>query len=265
MRRTWLVAAITSLTVLAGVSGCGSKPAAPSQSSPAKQSAHPSNALVVFAAASLKSAFTTIGEQFKTDNPGTTVNFSFAGSSELVTQLAQGAIADVFASADTAQMDNVARAGLLAGNPVNFASNTLVIVTAPGNPKQVRNFADLNKAGLSVVVCQQPVPCGAAAQHVEDSTGVHLNPVSEEPSVTDVLNKVTTGEADAGLVYITDALNAAGKVATVKFSEAGGARNVYPIAVLKAAAQPGPAQKFIDAVTSATGQQVLDQAGFAKP
>jgi molybdate transport system substrate-binding protein len=266
MRRTWLAAAITSLTVVAALTGCGSRPAAPSQSAPAKQApAHPSHAIVVFAAASLKSAFTTIGEQFKIDNPGTTIDFSFAGSAELATQLTQGANADVFASADTAQMDNVAKAGLLAGNPVTFASNTLVIVTAPGNPRQVQDFADLNKPGLSVVVCQRPVPCGAAAHRVEDSTGVHLNPVSEEPSVTDVLNKVTTGEADAGLVYVTDARNAAGKVATVNFPEASGARNVYPIAVLKAAAQPGAAQKLVDAVTGATGQQVLEQAGFAKP
>ena len=266
MRRISVAVTVASLTVVAGLAGCGSKPAATSQSAPAQQSAnHPSHAIVVFAAASLKSAFTTIGDQFKSDNPGTTIDFSFAGSSELATQLTQGAIADVFASADTAQMDNVAKAGLLAGSPVDFASNTLVIVTASGNPRQVQSFADLNKPGLSVVVCQQPVPCGAAAQRVEDSTGVHLNPVSEEPSVSDVLNKVTTGEADAGLVYVTDALNAGRKVATVDFPEAAGARNVYPMAVLKAAAQPGPAKKFIDAVTGGTGQQVLQQAGFAKP
>ncbi len=266
MRRRALTAAVTALVIVAGLSGCSPKPAATSQSAPAPQSgSHPSHAVVVFAAASLKSAFTTIGEQFKADNPGTTVDFSFAGSSELATQLTQGATADVFASADTAQMDNVAKAGLLAGNPVDFASNTLVIVTAAGNPKQVQSLADLNKPGLSVVVCQQPVPCGAAAQRIEDSTGVHLNPVSEEPSVTDVLNKVATGEADAGLVYVTDALNAGRKVATVNFPEAAGARNVYPVAVLKAAAQPRPAQKFVDAVTGVTGQQVLQRAGFAKP
>jgi molybdate transport system substrate-binding protein len=266
MRRTWLAAAITALAVVAGLTGCGSRPAAPSQSASAKPSAaHPSHAIVVFAAASLKSVFTTIGEQFKTENPGTTIDFSFAGSSELATQLTQGATADVFASADAPQMGNVAKAGLLAGNPVDFASNTLVIVTAPGNPRQVHNFADLNEPGLRLVVCQQPVPCGTAAQHVEDSTGVHLDPVSEEPSVTDVLNKVTTGEADAGLVYVTDALNAGAKVATVRFPEAAGAKNVYPIAMLKAAAQPGPAQQFIDAVTSEPGQKILAQAGFAKP
>ena len=111
--------------------------------------------------------------------------------------MTQGATADVFASADTAQMDTVVKAGLLAGNPTNFASNTLVIVTAPGNPKKIGSFADLAKPGINVVICQQPVPCGAATQRIENSTGVHLNPVSEELSVTDVLNKVTTGQADA--------------------------------------------------------------------
>src|SRR5262249_15059552 len=160
-----------------------------------------------------------------------------AGSSELATQLAQGASADVFASADTAQMDTVAKAGLLGGTPTNFASNTLVIVTAPSNPKKVGSFADLAKPGLAVVICQKPVPCGSAARRVEDRTGVHLDPVSEELNVTDVLNKVTTGQADAGLVYVTDAHSAGSKVTTVNFPEAAAAVNVYPIAVLKNAAQ----------------------------
>jgi molybdate transport system substrate-binding protein len=260
MRRTWHVVAVASFLVV-DLDGCASDRAAPPQSSPAR----PSQAVVVFAAASLKPAFTAIGRQFQADNPGLSADFSFAGSSELATQLTQGAVADVFASADTAQMDNVAKAGLVAGAPLNFASNTLVIVTAPGNPKQVHNFADLGKPALSVVVCQQPVPCGAAAQRIENSTAVHLNPVSEEPSVTDVLDKVTTGEADAGLVYVTDARNAGNKVATVNFPEADGAANVYPIAALKKAGQPGPAQKFIDAVTGAAGRKILDRAGFGKP
>ncbi len=220
---------------------------------------------MVFAAASLKPAFTQIGQQFKTDNPGSSIDFEFGGSSDLATQLTQGATADVFASADTAQMDTVAKAGLLAGNPTNFASNTLVIVTAAGNPKKIGSFADLAKPGLKVVICQQPVPCGSATRRIEDSTGVHVNPVSEELNVTDVLNKVTTGQADAGLVYVTNALSAGNKVTTVKFSEAAGAVNVYPIAVLKKAPQPALAQKFVAMVTSEKGQKVLDQAGFAKP
>ena len=104
---------------------------------------------MVFAAASLKKTFTEIGEQFKTDNPGVSVEFNFAGSSDLVTQLTQGAQADVFASADTKNMDKAVQAGLLDGDPVNFASNTLTIAVAPGNPKQIKSFQDLTKPGLS--------------------------------------------------------------------------------------------------------------------
>jgi molybdate transport system substrate-binding protein len=162
-------------------------------------------------------------------------------------------------------MDTVVKAGLVDGNPTNFAANTLVIVTAPGNPKQIASFADLNKPGLNVVICQKPVPCGSATQRVEDSTGVQLHPVSEELSVTDVLSKVTTGQADAALVYVTDALSAKDKVATVKFPEAAGAVNVYPIAVLKKAPQPALAHKFATLVTGDAGQNVLAQSGFAKP
>jgi molybdate transport system substrate-binding protein len=220
---------------------------------------------VVFAAASLKPAFTQISQQFKTDNPGSGIDFEFGGSSDLATQLTQGATADVFASADTAQMNTVTKAGLLAGEPTNFASNTLVIVTAPGNPKSIGSFADLAKPGLNLVICQKPVPCGSATQRIEDSTRVRLNPVSEELSVTDVLNKVTTGQADAGLVYVTDAHSAGSKVATVNFPEAAGAVNVYPIGVLKKAPKPTLAQKFAVLVTSDAGQKTLAQSGFAKP
>jgi molybdate transport system substrate-binding protein len=261
MRRIGVLAALVSTMLVAGAVGCSSKTptSSPGQSTPAPGS------IVVFAAASLKPAFTQISQQFKTDNPGSGVEFDFAGSSELATQLTQGATADVFASADTAQMDTVVKAGLLAGDPTNFAANTLVIVTAPGNPKKVGSFDDLAKPGLSVVTCQKPVPCGAATQRIEDSTGVHLNPVSEEPSVSDVLNKVTTGQADAALVYVTDAKNAKDKVATVNFPEAASAVNVYPIGVLKKAPQATTAQKFVTLVTSEAGQKILAQSGFAKP
>lgn len=252
-----MLAALVSTVLIAGPIGCGSKPASPPSPMSGK--------VVVFAAASLKPAFTQIGQQFKAENPGSSVDFEFAGSSELATQLTQGASADVFASADTAQMDAVAKAGMLAGPPANFASNTLVIVTAPGNPKNIGSFNDLARPGLGVVICQKAVPCGSATQRVEDSTTVRLNPVSEELSVTDVLNKVTSGQADAGLVYVTDAHSAGDKVTTVNFPEAGGAVNVYPIAALKSAPQPTLAQKFAAMVTGSTGQNVLAQYGFAKP
>ncbi len=261
MRPIGVPAGLILTILVAGSVACSSKTPSPS----AGQSSPPAGSIVVFAAASLKPAFTQLSQQFKTDNPGSGVEFEFAGSSELATQLTQGATADVFASADTAQMDTVVKAGLLAGNPTNFAANTLVIVTAPGNPKKIGSFADLAKPGINVVTCQQPVPCGAATQRIENSTGVRLNPVSEEPSVTDVLNKVTTGQADAALVYVTDAKSAGGKVTTVDFPEAAGAVNVYPIAVLKKAPQATTAQKFVTLVTSDAGQKVLAQSGFVKP
>jgi molybdate transport system substrate-binding protein len=249
--KRWLIGALSVLLI----GGCGSpdKPAAEDQK------------IMVFAAASLKKTFTDLGEQFKTENPGASVEFSFAGSSDLVTQLTQGAQADVFASADTKNMDKAAQAGLLAGDPVNFASNTLTIAVAPGNPKKIASFKDLTQQGLNVVVCAPQVPCGSATKKVEQATGVTLNPVSEESSVSDVLNKVTTGQADAGLVYVTDAKGAGDKVAAVSFPEAADAVNTYPIAVLKESKNPELARKFVDLVTGESGQKALDAAGFAKP
>lgn len=256
------VAAIAAVVGLA-VAGCSSSDEASSPTS--TSAAEGGGKLIVFAAASLKKTFTDIGEQFKTDNPGSDIEFSFAGSSDLVTQLTQGAPADVFASADTKNMDKAAQADLLEGDPVNFASNTLTIVTAPGNPKKVASFKDLAQPGLSVVVCAPQVPCGSATEKVETATGVQLNPVSEESQVTDVLGKVTSGEADAGLVYVTDAEGAGDKVASVPFPESADAVNTYPIAVLKQSKNQELAGKFVDLVTGEAGQKVLGAAGFAKP
>jgi molybdate transport system substrate-binding protein len=247
--------AVFGVLSLALISGCGSS----------EQPAAQNTKIIVFAAASLNKTFTDIGEQFKTENPGASVEFSFAGSSDLVTQLTQGAPADVFASADTKNMDKAAQGGLLAGDPVNFASNTLTIAVAPGNPKKITSFKDLTQQGLNVVVCVPQVPCGSATQKVEQATGVTLNPVSEESSVSDVLNKVTTGQADAGVVYVTDAIGAGDKVAAVAFPEAAGAVNTYPIAVLKGSKYPELARKFVDLVTGESGQKVLNAAGFARP
>jgi molybdate transport system substrate-binding protein len=257
--RAW-VAGLLSLALVGDLSGCGQK--TPSSTTASTSSAH---SIVVFAATLLKPAFTLLAGKFQTDNPGATIDFNFATSSELANKLAQGATADVFASADSAQMDTVVKADLTSSDPVNFASNTLVIVTAPGDPKQIRSFADLAKPDLRVAVCQASAPCGSAAQRIEDNTGVHLNPVSEESVSSGVLGKVTSGDADAGLVYLTDAHKAGDKVAAVQFPESSEAVNIYPIAILKHASQPALAQKFVDLVTGATGQRVLTQAGFASP
>lgn len=250
-----LGAAAVALTTTALIVGCsGSTPGATSDSR-----------VTVFAAASLKSTFTALGARLEKDAPGTGVTFSFAGSSDLGSQLTQGAPADVFASADTTNMTKVLDAGLLSGDPVNFASNTLTIVTPKGNPKNIASFADLASPGTTVVVCAPQVPCGSATQKVEDATGTDLRPVSEESSVTDVLGKITSGQADAGLVYVTDAESAGDAVASVPFPESNDGVNTYPIAVLKDSKNAETARKFVDLVTGPEGQRVLADAGFAAP
>jgi molybdate transport system substrate-binding protein len=244
------------------LTGCGTSNEGSSASS---TSSAGNGKLIVFAAASLKKSFTEIGEQFTTDNPGADIEFSFAGSSDLVTQLTNGAPADVFASADTDNMDKAAKADLLSGDPVDFASNTLTIVTAAGNPKKIASFRDLTQPGLSVVVCAPQVPCGSATEKAEKATGVELDPVSEESQVTDVLGKVTSGQADAGVVYVTDAQGAGDQVTAVAFPESADAVNTYPIAVLQQSTNPDLARKFVDLVTGEQGQKILIAAGFAKP
>jgi len=255
-------AATTSSAASSSAAASSSTAATSGSSSAAASGPVAAGTLTVFAAASLKATFTQIGTIFQTENPGSTVTFNFAGSSDLVTQLTAGAPADVFASADEANMTKATTANLVSGTPVNFASNILTIVTQPGNPSGITGFADLAKPGLDVVVCAPQVPCGAAAAKVEANTGVTLTPVSEENSVTDVLGKITSGQADAGLVYVTDAKNAGDKVSQVDFPEAAAVVNVYPIATLTAATQPALATKFVDLVTGPEGQQVLGVAGF---
>ncbi len=225
-------------------------------------SAHgPDHHVTVFAAASLKKVFTMVGDDFTAANPDTPADFSFAGSADLLTQLTHGALADVFASADAATMDKAIRAGLVAGSPVDFATNTLTIAVAPGNPKGVRGFRDL--ARVSLVTCAPEVPCGASLPGLEKTMGVDLAPVSEESSVADVLNKVTSGQADAGVVYRTDVLAAAGRAVAVPFPEA--AVNTYRIATLKSAGNPSLATRFVDQVTGPAGRAALAAAGFGPP
>ncbi|HEY2725360.1 MAG TPA: molybdate ABC transporter substrate-binding protein, partial [Pseudonocardiaceae bacterium] len=169
-----------------GLAGCAAGP--PSA---------PPRTLMVFAAASLTEAFTALGKRFELDHPGVTVRFDYAGSSDLAQQIVNGAPADVFASANEATMKTVTDAGLAAGRPTVFATNTLQIATAPGNPKHIDEFVDLARPGLSVVVAAPQVPCGAATRQVERITGVTVRPVSEESDVKAALSKVVSGDADA--------------------------------------------------------------------
>lgn len=221
--------------------------------------------VTVFAAASLKAPFTQLAEQFEADNPGTTVALSFAGSSDLATQISQGAPADVFASADTKNMARLGDAGLVEGAPRAFATNVLTVVVPPANPASVSSFADLANPGVKTVICAAQVPCGAATKTLEQDTGTTLQPVSEESSVTDVLGKVVSGEADAGLVYVTDAKAAGDRVREVPFPESARAVNTYPIAAVRTSRNKDAGAAFIAAVTGPGGQQILRGAGFGTP
>ncbi len=218
--------------------------------------------LTVFAAASLKGTFTELADQFENDHPGVTVELSFAGSSDLVAQIQNGAPADVLAAADTTTMD---QAGDLVVDPVDFATNVLQIATPPDDPAGVTSLQDLARPGTQVVVCAPAVPCGSATVALEKAAGVDLRPVSEEQSVTDVLNKVISGEADAGLVYVTDVRSAGDAVRGVELPESSQVVNTYPIATVADSPQAGLAQKFVDLVTDPTGQAVLADAGFGAP
>lgn len=222
------------------------------------------NTLTVFAAASLKASFTELAETFEAQHPGTSVTLNFAGSADLATQISQGAPADVFASADTRTMERLQDQGLLDGGPRVFASNTLAIAVPAGNPADIGSFADLSRDGMRVVTCAVQVPCGAAAATVAGQHGTVLRPVSEENSVTDVLGKVTSGEADAGLVYATDVRTAAADVDEVPFPEAARVPNSYPIAAL-AGSRSAAAGAFLELVISPEGQQVLAGVGFGPP
>lgn len=220
-----------------------------------------SKTVTVLAAASLSTSFTEIGKKFEAAHDGVTVRFSFGGSADLVEQIKSGAPADVFASADT---KNMAKLAGDVSDPKNFATNTLEIAVPPGNPAHIASLADLTKSGVKLVICAAAVPCGSAAQTVAKKAGLTFKPVSEEQSVTDVLGKVESGEADAGLVYVTDVQAAGNKVKGVTFPESSDAVNTYPIAEVKDSKNDEVAKEFVDFVLGADGQRVLADAGFAK-
>ena len=247
--------AVAATLAAAALTGCGVGAAGSVQGA---------TTLTVFAAASLTVSFEDLAEQFEAAHPGVDVQLGLAGSSALMAQLQQGAPADVFASADTATMDALV-ADDLVGEPRDFATNTLQVAVPPGNPAGVETLQDLADTDVSLVTCAPTVPCGAAAARVADAAGLDLRPVSEEQSVTDVLGKVTAGEADAGLVYVTDVAAAGDRVEGVAFPEAAAAVNTYPIAPVADADQPGLAREFVDLVLSDDGRRTLAGYGFAPP
>lgn len=250
------------------LAGCGAQAPSPAATGGATQAAAPAE-ITVFAAASLTEVFDTLGPEFEKAH-GARVSFSYAGSSDLAAQLGQGAPGAVFASADEEQMRTAVENGSVAGEGARvFATNTLTAVTPSGNPAGLTSLAALAGPGVKTVVCAPQVPCGATTQQLEQAAGIDIEPVSEEQSVTDVLGKVTSGQADAGIVYVTDAKRAKGRVEIVDIPEATALVNRYPIAVTEfGAAEPGrraTAEAFVAYVLGERGRAVLQDAGFGRP
>ena len=222
----------------------------------------PPRTVTVFAAASLTAAFQAVGNAFENTHPDMKVQPNFAGSSTLVQQIQQAAPADVFASADEANMQKLVESGGIAGAPQLFARNTLQIVVSPGNPKHIAALADLAKPGLTIALCGPTVPCGRYAVEAFTKAGVTAPAASQELDVKAVLTKVSMGEADAGIVYVTDVRAAAGKVEGVDIPESSNVIARYPIAVVKNASNATAAAAFIDFILSSVGQQLLAGYGF---
>ncbi|WP_432557664.1 molybdate ABC transporter substrate-binding protein [Granulicoccus sp. GXG6511] len=250
-----LVALVGAILMLAGCGQSDRGTSADAETPP--RSTQATGPTTVFAAASLNKAFPLAAE-------GTDVSFSFDGSSGLVDQIVGGAPADVFASADQRNMDKAVAAGVIDGDPVMFATNYLVLVVPAGNPGNVTGF-DASLDGARLVVCAPEVPCGGATARVAETNGLALEPVSEESNVTDVLGKVTSGEADAGIVYATDATQAGEKVETLQIPGANEDPNTYWIAKVTNAPNPAGADDFLALITGERGQKALTEFGFGPP
>lgn len=253
-------------TALALVACAGDPSDTGESSAPPEDVSSLNGELTIYAAASLKTSFDEIAAAFEAENPGVTVNpIVYDGSSTLVTQLSEGAPADVFASADEANMTKATDAGLIAAtDPVLFATNTLVIAVPAGNPAEVHTPDDLARDDVTLVLCAVEVPCGSASQKLLTDWGVDAAPASFEQNVTAVLTKVAASEADAGLVYRTD-VQGRDDVEGIVPEGAESVVNRYPITALTASANPDAAAAFVAFVASETGREILARHGFGAP
>lgn len=257
-RRTGLVPAV--LAALLSATACSSD--APSGTGDGPDL---SGTLTVLAAASLTESFEELAHRFEAEHDGASVQLAFDSSATLAEQVNQGAPGDVIATADERTMRLVTDAGGTATAPEVFATNELVLVVPADNPAGIETLADLDTGDADYVVCVESAPCGALAAGVLDAAGVTAPPASEEVDVKAVLSKVELDEADAGLVYATDAVAAADRVQAIDVPAAGDAVNRYPIAAVTDAAEPDLAAAWVELVLSEEGRQVLGDAGFGAP
>jgi molybdate transport system substrate-binding protein len=258
------VAATAALVAAGCSSGKNSSTPAAGASSTAGSTAAISGTVTVLAAASLTEAFNTLGKQFESAHPGTTVKFSFGASSDLAVQINQGAPADVFASASPKNMKQVVDAGG-ASTSTTFVKNVMEVAVPPSNPAHVTSVTDLAKSSVKVALCEPQVPCGVVAAEVFKNAKITVKPVTLEPDVKSTLSKVQLNEVDAGMVYVTDVRAAGSKVKGVVIPDDINASTEYPIAALTKTPNTAGAQAFVDLVLSPAGQSVLAADGFQKP
>lgn len=259
-RRTAAVVLTAALLVL--LAACGSDDAKKDSGAKATESGTPKADLTVLAASSLTDVFKTAGAAYEKSHPGTKITFSFAGSQELAAQVKQGAPADALVTADTRTMDGLTSD---TGAPTVIAKNRLVIATGKGNPEKVGSLKDLADTKLKVVLAAPEVPVGRYSKKILDAQKIVVKPVSQEPNVRAVLSKVELGEADAGLVYKTDATSAEGKVEAVEIPDDQNAVASYPAATLKTSKNAEAATAFVTWLSTPEAQKILRDAGFQQP
>jgi molybdenum ABC transporter molybdate-binding protein len=259
------LAATTLGAVLLASCGGGGEPE--EQAAPAETTTTTAvtGTVTVLAAASLTQAFEQLGEQLTADNPGLDVVFSFGPSSGLVEQVLAGAPADVLATADTRTMDEAVAGGAVDGEPEVFARNTLTLAVPAGNPGVVTGLADLARPELRIALCEPEVPCGAASERLLMAAGITAAPDTLTTDVKEATSLVSLGEADAALIYRTDAAAEGDGVETIEVPEADEVVNDYPVAILVDAPNPDGAQVVVDAITGEPGQATLADAGFLEP
>ncbi len=263
------VAALAAVFFMLAVAACGSSGNSSgsdtSSPSPATTASKLTGTLNIFAAASLTKPFNIEKTNLEKADPGLSVTYNFAGSQALATQIQQGAPADVFASADESTMQRLVDAGLVE-TPRAFAHNRLEIAVAPGNPQHVASLADLEKPGIALVLADASVPAGKYARLAFTKAKLpNPTPASNELDVKSTLSKLTLGEADAVVVYVSDVKAAGDKVLGIAIPDDQNVLATYPIAAVKGSRNLASAEAFVDEIVTGSGRQALAAAGFVPP
>jgi molybdate transport system substrate-binding protein len=257
-RLRWCVCALLVLAAAA----CGGDDDDSAATTASTEAEGPTGSITVFAAASLTDAFGEMADTFEEENPGTTVEMNFGASSALREQILAGAPSDVFASANTSNMDQLVDADAVEGEPQTFAANELAIAVPAGNPGGVDGLDDFGNADLNIGLCAEAVPCGQFGREALANAGVTPAQDTDEPDVRSLLTKVEAGDLDAGLVYHTDVLSAGDQVEGVEVPDEFNVIAEYPLVALSASGNAELASAFVEFVQSDEGQRILESYGF---